>query len=128
MLCTRHAYSKYIIDKRMFTIQFENGFRSENISLWCRVENLTCCSTGSRHQYIVIWWGWHFRIFSVLLSRLLRSWMIKVLLYKYIRGGIRPYTIFHNYNLKWDGSACQRVYTRGWQVVVQNLRKVFAII
>ena len=32
-LCTRHAYSKYIIDNRMFTIQFENGFRSENISL-----------------------------------------------------------------------------------------------
>jgi hypothetical protein len=21
---------------------------------WCRVQNLTCCSTGSRHQYIVI--------------------------------------------------------------------------
>lgn len=32
-LCTRHAYSKYIIDNRMFTIQFENGFWSENISL-----------------------------------------------------------------------------------------------
>jgi hypothetical protein len=30
----------------------------------------------------------------------------------YIRGGIRPYTIFHNCNLKWDGSACQRVYMR----------------
>jgi hypothetical protein len=44
------------------------------------------------------------------------------------KGGIRPYTIFHNYSLKWDGSACQRVYTRGWQVVVQNLRKVFAFI
>jgi hypothetical protein len=43
---------------------------------WCRVQNLTCCSTGSRHQYIVIWWGWQYRIFSVLLSRLLRSWMI----------------------------------------------------
>ena len=26
-LCTRHAYnSKYIIDNRMFMIQFENGF------------------------------------------------------------------------------------------------------
>jgi hypothetical protein len=24
-LCTRHAYTKYIIDNRMFTIQFENG-------------------------------------------------------------------------------------------------------
>jgi hypothetical protein len=43
---------------------------------WCRVQKFTCCSTGSRHQYIVIWWGWHYRIFSVLLSRLLRSWMI----------------------------------------------------
>jgi hypothetical protein len=32
-LCTRHAYSKDIIDNRMFTIQFENGLWSENISL-----------------------------------------------------------------------------------------------
>jgi hypothetical protein len=38
-------------------------------------------------------------------------WLLEAWLY--IRGGIRPYTIFHNYNLKWDGSACQRVYTRG---------------
>ena len=32
-LCTRHVYSKYIIDNRKFTIQFENGLWSENISL-----------------------------------------------------------------------------------------------
>ena len=32
-LCTRHAHSKYIIDSRMFTIQFQNGRWSENISL-----------------------------------------------------------------------------------------------
>jgi hypothetical protein len=32
-LCTRHTYIKYIIDNRMFTIQFENGLWSENISL-----------------------------------------------------------------------------------------------
>jgi hypothetical protein len=32
-LCTRHAHSKYIIDNRMFTIQFKNGRWSENISL-----------------------------------------------------------------------------------------------
>jgi hypothetical protein len=32
-LYTRHAHSKYIIDKRMFTIQFKNGRWSENISL-----------------------------------------------------------------------------------------------
>jgi len=31
-LCTRHAHSKYIIDNRMFTIQFKNGRWSENIS------------------------------------------------------------------------------------------------
>jgi hypothetical protein len=36
---------------------------------WCRVQIFTCCSTGSRHQYIVIWWGWHYRIFSVLLGQ-----------------------------------------------------------
>ena len=50
---------------------------------------------------------------------LLEAWLC-------IRGDIRPYTIFHNCSLKWDGSACQRVYMRGWQVVVQNLRTVFA--
>ena len=43
---------------------------------WCHVQKFTCCSTGSRHQYIVIWLGWHYQIFSVLLRRLLRSWMI----------------------------------------------------
>jgi hypothetical protein len=32
-LCTWHAHSKYIIDNRMFTIQFKNGRWSENISL-----------------------------------------------------------------------------------------------
>ena len=30
-LCTRHAYTKYIIDNRMFTIQFENGLL---FSIW----------------------------------------------------------------------------------------------
>jgi hypothetical protein len=43
---------------------------------WCHVQKITCCSNGSRHQYIVIWWGWHYRIFSVLLGWLLHSWMI----------------------------------------------------
>jgi hypothetical protein len=43
---------------------------------WCCVQKFTCWSTGSRYQYIVIWWGWHYRIFSVLLGRLLHSWMI----------------------------------------------------
>ena len=28
-LCTRHVYTKYVIDNRMFTIQFENGLWSE---------------------------------------------------------------------------------------------------
>ena len=33
MLCTRHAHIKYIIDNRMFTIQFKNGRWSENFLL-----------------------------------------------------------------------------------------------
>jgi hypothetical protein len=43
---------------------------------WCRMQIFVCCTTGSRHQYIVIRWEWHYRIFSVLLSRLQRSRMI----------------------------------------------------
>ena len=43
---------------------------------WCHVQKFACCTTGSQHQYIVIWWEWHYRFFSVLLSRLQHSWMI----------------------------------------------------
>ena len=42
-LCTRHAHSKYIIDNRMFTIQFKNGRWSENISLQKLNVNLSSC-------------------------------------------------------------------------------------
>jgi hypothetical protein len=43
---------------------------------WCRMQKLACCTTGSRYQYIVIWWEWYYQIFSVLQRRLQCSWMI----------------------------------------------------
>jgi hypothetical protein len=35
-------------------------------------------------------------------------WLLEAWLY--IWGGIHPYTIFHNYNLKWDGSAYNSLF------------------
>jgi hypothetical protein len=46
------------------------------VTRWCHVQKFACCATGSWHQYIVIWWEWHYWIFSVLLSRLQHSWLI----------------------------------------------------
>jgi hypothetical protein len=63
-LCTRHAHSKYIIDNRMFTIQFKNGRWSENISLQKLNMNLFSCLNL-------------FSIWDIL------NFMIAILVYKY---------------------------------------------
>jgi hypothetical protein len=63
-LCTRHAHSKYIIDNRMFTIQFKNGRWSENISLQkLNVNPYSCLNL--------------FSIWDIL------NFMIAILVYKY---------------------------------------------
>ena len=63
-LCTRHAHSKYIIDNRMFTIQFKNGRWSENISVKKLNVNLSSCLNL-------------FSIWDIL------NFMIAILVYKY---------------------------------------------
>jgi hypothetical protein len=63
-LCTRHALSKYIIDNRMFTIQFKNGRWSENISVQKLNVNLSSCLNL-------------FSIWDIL------NFMIEILVYKY---------------------------------------------
>jgi hypothetical protein len=90
------------------------------------VEMLHADFEGLKLFYNILYVFFHIMIFPVGLKyhKKYYFWLLEAWLY--IRGGICPYTIFHNCSLKWDGSACQRVYMRGWQVVVQNLRKVFA--
>jgi hypothetical protein len=50
---------------RYYTVELQHKYTKVYVlyrggpTRWCRVQKITCFSTGSRHQYIVIWWGWH---------------------------------------------------------------------
>jgi len=61
-----------IIDTDIFLSVYQNNQKQSaytrgGATRWCRVQKFECCTTGSRNQYIVIWWEWYYQIFSVLL-------------------------------------------------------------
>ena len=62
--------------------------------------------------YNILYVFFHMMIFPVVLKyhKKYYFWLLEAWLY--VRGDIHPYTIFHNYNLKWDGylQNCPNVY------------------
>ena len=48
----------------IFLLFFLYQYTRGGATRWCRVQKFACYASGSRHQYIVIWWDCHYGKFQ----------------------------------------------------------------